>query len=79
MTTRDEAVEALLRRIDADCHRIGAPPLSACIVNDDGEQPVFWESVRLYDLRQVGETDEQVLIRLRGAAATFPYPFKVTP
>jgi hypothetical protein len=70
MTIEASEVEDTLRIIDAACIEQGLPPLSV-IVTRSGENrpgPVFWETVARHDLRHTGESDRELVARVRSSA-----------
>ncbi|MBR9972440.1 hypothetical protein [Magnetospirillum sulfuroxidans] len=70
-----ETVETndVLRVVDAWCVKNGEPIPSCCVGNDltGTVTSVFWESVDRYGLRLPGETDAQVLERIRDENKSF--------
>lgn len=65
-----DKIDAMLRMTDAKQMLRNAPILSVLVVDDDTGvvSPVFWESVKKYDLRLPNETDAACEQRLRDKA-----------
>lgn len=63
----------ILRVVDAWCVKNGKPIPSCRVENDitGAVTSVFWESVDRYGLRRPGETDAQVLDRIRDENKSF--------
>lgn len=63
----------VLRVVDAWCVKNGEPIPSCRVENDltGTVTSVFWESVDRYGLRRAGETDDQVLERIRDENKSF--------
>lgn len=66
----NEEINHVLRVLDEDRVNQGAPIFSVLVVHDDPYllSSVFWESVRKYNLRKAGESDREMIDRIRTEA-----------
>jgi len=73
----NEAQNEILRQVDADQIKAGAPILSVLVTLDSGPCSVTEESIEKYKLRKPGERDTDLIARLRKEAFTWSAQFAV--
>ena len=70
----DDEIETLISEMDKKCVENNLPILISCLLMKDDDtigNPIFWESVEQYDIRNDGENDPDLFDRIR--IQTFAY------